>query len=333
MKGNQFLLRALWNVGYFVHFTLPQQGDQPGVDCSKGGIPSIESGISRPTLSPENPVLTAKDITDFGLVEFVADPFLFVESERYHMFFEISNTTRTPDAVIGHATSQDGFQWEYDRVVLNTGYHVSFPYVFEDCGGRFLLPEDGRPAGVNEVKLFSADPFPNQWEEHTTLLRPSFDACDPVVFPWKDEWWLLVADGANFDLHLYHAHTITGNWTEHPESPIVREDASHSRPAGRPIVHNDGVIIFLQDCSSIYGQKVRQFNLRSLTRDSVELAECTTSPILVPSSTRFGWNSGRMHHLDAQLVDDGWLVAVDGNVDFGTNVVSSRHWSIGVGRS
>ncbi|EMA59373.1 glucosamine inositolphosphorylceramide transferase family protein, partial [Halorubrum lipolyticum] len=161
-----FLLTAARSAGKVVNHTLPDllrsevdaaALDRSAVDPALAGPatslgPGERDGTELPLTPTEiaaarNPAFTAEDVTDFGAVDFVADPFMLPGPDRWHLFFEVCNYARDPDAVIGHATSPDGLRWEYDRAVLNTGEHLSFPYVFEWEGTRYMVPEEGGADG------------------------------------------------------------------------------------------------------------------------------------------------------------------------------------------
>ena len=63
-----------------------------------------------------NPVLTGASVSDVpGL--YVADPFMIRTASTWYMFFEVLNS-QSGRGEIGLATSEDGHQWHYQRIVL-----------------------------------------------------------------------------------------------------------------------------------------------------------------------------------------------------------------------
>ena len=276
-----------------------------------------------------NPAFTAEGVTDFGAVDFVADPFMLPGPDRWHLFFEVCNYARDPDAVIGHATSPDGLRWEYDRAVLNTGEHLSFPYVFEWEGTRYMVPEEGGADG-RAVRLYEATDFPGGWEPRATLVSADHRTDDTVVFRWDDRWWLLVGDGDAACLRAYHSDSLVADdWQPHADNPVVTDRPAASRPGGRPVVGSDGLVVFFQDCERRYGEAVRAFEITALGPESYADEERPESPILERSGARVGWNSGRMHHVDPWYVDGRWLCVADGNVA-NSAVFTGRHWALGM---
>ena len=268
----------------------------------------IYTGPSPLELSPaggiENPVLSAADVTDVP-ASFVADPFMVWTGGLWHMFFEVKNL-QSGKGDVGWATSPDGLRWEYRRIVLAEPFHLSYPYVFEWEGGFYMVPETLK-AGA--VRLYRADPFPERWV-HVQDLLP-VPAADPSPFRFADRWWMfLCATPWEHDtLALYHAYRLEGPWREHPRSPLLTGEPRISRPAGRVLVRDSGIVRFAQDCQPHYGTRVRAFEVSRLTLEDYEEAE--HGPVLAPSGS--GWNGMRMHHADAHPAPGGgWIACVDG---------------------
>lgn len=340
--------RIPWSVGEFVHRRLARTSTDADTATGRdrAGRPSVPSPADpsevprpfrpRPTASVDNPTLTAHDVTDYGRVDFVADPFLVVtDAGDWHLFFEVFNAGRDPPAVVGHATSDDGGRsWEYDRVVLREDDHLAFPYAFEHGGEFYMLPERWNRESPAPVRLYRAAAFPGDWRPVSTVVRPDRQLVDCVAFEWNDRWWALAGTmDDRHELRIYYADELLADgWTPHEANPVVSGRPRAARPAGRPIVGENGVLFFFQDVATQYGDKVRAFDVEELTPTSYADSERPESPILEGTDSRLGWNSGRMHHVDPLYTDDGWVCAVDGNVAFGERLFSHYHWSIGTYR-
>ena len=261
-----------------------------------------------------NPVLTRNNVRDVPAA-FVADPFAMRRDGTWFMFFEVmrADTARGEIAV---ATSHDGWAWSYQRVVLAEPFHLSYPYVFEWEGDAYMIPETGE---ANEVRLYRARSFPFEWEFVAPLLAGE-RFLDASIFRHQGRWWLFTeasqrpagADAAvpHGTLRLYGAPELTGPWSEHPKSPVISDDATIARPAGRVVSVDQKVIRFAQDCSGAYGLSVRAFEIMELTPDAYREVPLGSAAMLGPG--RRSWNKGGMHHVDAHPVDSGWLAFVDG---------------------
>jgi hypothetical protein len=222
------------------------------------------------------------------------------------MFFEV--LTDTNKGEIGLATSSNGFEWKYERIVLREDFHLSYPYVFEWENACYMIPET---LGAKAAWLYQSDDYPLRWSRKSKLIDGP--CADPSIVRFHDLWWLFFCPVPyrHDTLSLYFAEKLTGPWREHPKSPIIRGDKCRARPAGRFLTTNDRVIRFAQDCVPQYGSRVRAFDILELTTTKYVEVENAASPILQPGDNE--WNAGGMHHVDAHQQPDGtWLACVDG---------------------
>lgn len=250
-----------------------------------------------------NPVLTAEDVTDVP-ADFVADPFMVEVDSKWYLFFEVFNR-ETQHGDIGLATSDDGFTWAYQQIVLDEPFHLSYPYIFKWDGEYYMIPETH---GQKEIRLYKATHFPTKWSFDKTLLQGDYQ--DSSIFRFDDRWWLFTSD-RNERLHLYYSDKLTGPWIMHPKNPIVEKDARIARPGGRVLVNNGSVIRYAQDDFPYYGNQVRAFVITKLTTSEYHENGAPQNPILSRGKGR--WNSWGMHHIDAhQLGENEWIAVVDG---------------------
>jgi hypothetical protein len=274
------------------------------------GIYTGDSPYSvRPTNSANNPVLTRASVSDVQ-ARFVADPFMIYARGCWHMFFEALNS-ESGRGEIGLASSHDAAVWDYRKIVLRESFHLSYPYVFEWDNQFYMVPESYQ---ANSVRLYRANDFPVSWSFVGDLLSGD-DFEDSCVFRFNDRWWL-ITDHAKppyyaGKLRLFYSDHLMGPWVEHPKSPVIDGNPHIARPAGRVVVWNDRVIRFTQDCSPIYGARVRAFEITELTSTAFREQQLGASPVLQGSG--MGWNESGMHHIDPHPTGDGrWLACVDG---------------------
>ncbi|HEY6233965.1 MAG TPA: hypothetical protein VIW69_02540 [Candidatus Elarobacter sp.] len=257
-----------------------------------------------------NPVLTRDDVVDVS-AKFVADPFMLRIAGTWHMYFEVmrSDVGERGRGAVGHASSDDGRAWRYDRIVLEEPFHLSYPLVLRGPDALHLIPESHAAGGV---RLYRADDPSGRWSYAATLLEGAF--VDSTLFEHDGRWWMFAAAPPlrAGRLHLFHARAIAGPWMEHPLSPVVRDDASRARPAGRVVTDGGTLVRFAQDCSARYGASVGAFEIVELSVKHYRERAVRDGPVLGPSGV--GWNAVRMHHVDAHREPDGsWLACVDGD--------------------
>lgn len=262
----------------------------------------------RPAPGVPLPVLGARHVTDVE-AEFVADPFLLPSPEGWHLFFEVMNRA-TGRGEIAVATSPDGLAWTYRQVVLAEPYHLSYPYVFTWQGEHYLVPETSTR---EDVLLYRARRFPTEWEAAGVLLS-GLPFSDSSLFRHAGRWWLLTETASDLrsdTLRLYSAEELLGPWREHPQSPVVEGDATSARPAGRVVAHDGRLVRYAQDCATVYGARVRAFEILELTPTTYRERPALDRPLLEPEG--HGWNGMGMHQVDPhELAPGRWLACVDG---------------------
>lgn len=270
------------------------------------GIYEADSNFNfKPAPNVKNPVIAAKHITDVK-AEFVADPFMLYENGVWHMFFEVLDATDNLGD-IALATSLDGIKWNYQKVVLEEPFHLSYPYVFKWENDYYMIPETYQS---REVRLYKATHFPEQWSLEKILLKDS-DYVDASIVHFNGRWWIFSSTTANDILRLHHADSLLGEWTEHPSSPLITNNPHLARPAGRVVNLNNKLIRFAQDDQPTYGLQVYGFEITDLTPHSyAERALLGGKAIVEPSGS--GWNSVGMHHIDLHEVNSNqWIACVD----------------------
>lgn len=303
------------------------------LDTGTDPYPDETATDAVPVLEPHpdvtNPVLTGDDVTDEPFADFVADPFVAVANDTYHLFFEVQYVPEAGDSAdIGHATSPNGLEWTYQGIVLDDPYHLAYPLVFRQGGEWYMTPDKATYDynGVPEFRIYRADPFPGEWVlAERAVVNEHFG--DPTPVKFGDTWFLFsVEQESVFGTRLHYADSLRdGDWTEHPASPIATA-AQNRRPAGRPVVLDDELYLFMQDVERTYGDKVRAFRVTELTRESYSHTELDASPIL-EASREAGWHADGMHHIDPALAYTSGpnVVPVDGKT-------TSSDWSIGMYR-
>jgi len=255
--------------------------------------------------SVKNPVLSASHVNDLN-ARFVADPFLVNEGGCWYMFFEALES-KSGRGVICLATSINGYDWTYKRVVLREAFHLSYPYTFKKDNTYYMVPESAEDASV---RLYKAVQFPTKWTFTKELLKGHY--WDPSIVQFEDMWWLFShnkLNGAN-DLRLHFASELTGHWQEHPCSPLITNNPHFTRPGGR-ILRLDGRLFRIaQDTYPEYGLQLFAFEILELSTTSYAERPVGERPIITGKGKV--WFRDRIHHLDAHRISDGnWIAAID----------------------
>jgi len=257
----------------------------------------------------KNPVLTAKDVTDMK-AEFIADPFMVREENKWYMFFEVMNS-EMQKGHIGLAMSNDGLRWNYQQIILQEPFHMSYPYVFKWKDEYYMIPETYQ---AFSIRLYKAVNFPYKWQFVKNLIYGDFR--DTAILRYDEKWWIFTADryvvnDKNYDvLRLYYSEDLTGYWVEHPKSPLAIGNLHVARCAGRVLLFDGKILRYAQDDFVSYGNQIRAFEIMKLNTEDYEEKEVAMSPILKGSGN--GWNKDGMHNIDPHQADGNWIASVDG---------------------
>lgn len=204
---------------------------------------------------------------------FWADPFAIERDGRYYIFFEELLFARGKAHIAVMEVKRDGSHTP-PRTVLSRDYHLSYPFLLEEGGVLYMVPETGEN---RTVELYRCVRFPDEWALERVLLRDAW--CVDASFHRQDgRWWMFVnigVEGAEIydELHLYSADTLAGEWLPHPGNP-VRSDVRGARPAGRPYVR-DGVLYRpAQICAPLYGSGIAIHKVVELNDRRYREEEC-----------------------------------------------------------
>ncbi len=242
-----------------------------------------------------------RDVPDPGL-RFLADPFPVVwRGETWIMVEDFDH--RQQKGIIAAIPFGRVGPTGAARPVLETPWHLSYPFLMVDGGEIWMVPES---SADRSVRLYRADPFPTRWVEEAVLLE-GIEASDATIVRHGGRDWMFVAtrDGAGAPsdtLSLFMADALVGPWRPHPANPVLI-DASAARPAGNIVCRNGRLWRPVQDCRSGYG---RALGLAEVTRlDEEEFAQ-TVRTILAPGPD---WPGRRIHTLNRA----GRLECIDGS--------------------
>jgi hypothetical protein len=209
-----------------------------------------------------------------GVGRFWADPMVVRAGVDYHVFVEEYSRAQQK-AHIAVVTLDEGGRFVDAAPVLEEGYHLSYPFVFEYRGCWYMVPDS---SANKSIDVYECLDFPHKWVHAQTLFK-GLDAADTTLVCYEEKWWLFtavrdVAGSAEYDeLFLFCADSpLSTKWTPHPQNPLV-SDARRARPAGRFFTLGDCLYRPSQDCSVRYGYGVRVNQVVTLTSHDYEETE------------------------------------------------------------
>lgn len=206
--------------------------------------------------------------------KFMADPFIVRDGDDFYIFYEEMsakmNSTWGDVSVLHSNNLKD---WERIGVALDEPFHLSFPNVFKSGEDWYMIPET---SAIGEIRLYKAMDFPLKWTHHATLIS-DYNGVDPALVQ-KDGMWYLMCNSGD-ELQLFFSKTLTGNYTEHPCSPL-RSGLQETRPAGPVFCVNDTLYYSTQRHDGGYGTSVALYRIDSLTTSCFKDTRLQNNPIV-----------------------------------------------------
>ncbi|MCH7344829.1 hypothetical protein LZ017_15725 [Pelomonas sp. CA6] len=245
---------------------------RPRTDFWRVGIvPAPIHGLDRPALAALQPHTVW--LPDAGAWRYLADPFGLLRGDTLHVFVEAFDYRSKHAVIERHDLDMAELRWRRKRTVLARPFHLSYPFVFEDEGQTYMVPESHQ---ANEIALYRAtDASLDHWERECALLS-DLPGADASLLQHEGRWWMfytLVGPNGRDqrELHLAHAPSLKGPWQPLEQNP-VRVDLAGARPAGRPFHDDNGsVLLPVQDSSTGYGGAVRMLRFMRLSPSQVLL--------------------------------------------------------------
>jgi hypothetical protein len=284
-QGKQKIYRrpGNWQVGKMLASFVPQKivqrvAPQPPMDHWRIGIrPGTPQGIERGGRFETDDFRWAKAPQG----RFWADPFLIEHEAATYCFFEDFDHS----SCIGHIAVAEVAP---DGAVVNTTpiiscpYHLSYPFVFEDAGDIYMIPESG---AANEAVLYRAVKFPYEWRREATLLNAPVK--DTTIVKRDGLYWMFTSvsepRGASAQLVLLYSTSLTGPYQFHYHTPLSA-DCRYARPAGRIFERNGQLIRPSQDATGSYGSRLHFHSILKL--NPREYAEELIMSVESPSGYR-----------------------------------------------
>jgi hypothetical protein len=281
-KTSTFLARALhdlhahgpsWLEDSTSPAAAPRHGKAPGFAALLDGMGKVAARVARRTAESFLTVGQWQLAYRFGATEawsgslegfqrlvppidrFWADPFPITVNGRHYIFFEELPFASGKGHISVVEVDAAGKVSEPKRV-LERDYHLSYPFLVEDGGRLYMIPET---ASNRTVEIYRCVEFPHRWKLERVLLRDLWCA-DATLHRDGDRWWMFASccvDGGevNDELNLFHAESLLGDWRPHRRNP-VRSDVRGARPAGRIFAHEGELYRPGQVCTPIYGAAI-----------------------------------------------------------------------------
>lgn len=206
-------------------------------------------------------------------LRFQADSFLFVKDDELFLFYE-SQHWDDPGCIMMTKT-KDLRTWSKPVIVLSEPFHLSFPYVFEDKGVIYMIPESQEN---DTIRLYQGNSDLTGFKYVRTLLRQerignlNFNYNDSHVFSKNGKYYLFTSyqkDWVYYQELYMSEDLLNGVFVKHPQSPICVSN-EFGRNAGSLIDYKAKLLRVTQDCHRSYGDNISLMEITHLDENHYE---------------------------------------------------------------
>jgi hypothetical protein len=190
------------------------------------------------------------------------------------------------------------------KILLDTGSHLSFPFIFSENNRYYVIPESVKS---NSLSCYEYDPKSRTLRFIREIMKKPL--YDPVVFKKDGKYWLFgteFRDRKSYDLYVFHSHDLTGPYVSIPGNP-VQTGLDGIRAAGNFIEVDGEIYRPTQNCRNEYGESITINKIKRLDENGFEEEAYMT---IVPGEKDLRENN--IHTIHTINVS-GNLIIVDGN--------------------
>lgn len=240
----------------------------------------------------------------------VADPFLFVRNDKLFLFYEQKKLYHNGTIMMTH--TGDLQHWSEPVEVLREAFHLSYPWVLENNGHIYMIPET---CGDRSVRLYeAANPELTEFKFIKKLLEQEED--DNIRISYSDSS-IVEKDGSYYlfttvnckginQLLLFYSDNLMGPYLRHPRSPVCVSQR-YGRNAGSLLEYKGELYRVAQDCEKRYGDNVHILKVKKLSLS--EYAEEVVKENIFTSNEPFYRDGG--HQLNITEFKGSYVFATD----------------------
>jgi hypothetical protein len=222
-----------------------------------------------------------------------ADPFIFKHQDEVYIFFESYNYQANKGKICCGKLKNGELVDIQD--VLKLPYHLSYPFIFEEDGAIYLMPET---LENNRLELYKCICFPDQWELYATAFEGEQVADAHFYTDEQQQRWLFINKQADLnapidsELFIYKVNSLKLDQLEpHQQNPVLI-NSKIARNGGAIFNYNHACYRPSQaNIEGIYG---RALNINKIEKLTLEEYRESTVITVFPN---FQPGLGAMHHL------------------------------------
>jgi len=202
-----------------------------------------------------------------------ADPFIFKYGDKTYIFYEkvnrrIINDYPTEIGDIYHTEvkfENDQFKYSKPVCTITANFHLSYPFVFEDNGQIYLMPEQMKSG---KLTLYICDSFPDRWREHV-IFKGKFS--DSTIFKHNGYYWLFTTEKKKDvkEFKIFYTKTLLGTWSRYTNKIKTNNTFKYDRCGGSVIRENNEMFFPFQIIGVKYGSTLHIEKIIKITPDEI----------------------------------------------------------------
>lgn len=187
----------------------------------------------------------------------IADPFIFKGTDGVLnvLYEDFSMVNLEKYGTIRLAKLNEDFDPIFNKEILDTKTHLSYPFIFSENGKTYVIPES-RQAG--KVYCYEYD-FEKDELVNRRILVDNLPLLDSTILQHDNKYWLFATYGdhkfEHSKLYIYYADSLFGEYKPHKKNP-VKYDLKGSRPGGNFIRVGNELYRPAQNCEDYYGKSL-----------------------------------------------------------------------------
>lgn len=192
----------------------------------------------------------------------IADPFLVEEKGVLYVFYEMFDYFRGK-GVIAYSII-DNYVASKPVIVIEENYHLSFPFIWNDNGKYFIMPESSE---AKNLTVYEAIDFPSKWVRKKELIS-GITVCDSVILN-TDYSRFILSSKMNMDEPYFYCNVTNClfryNKDESVENVKTLATGDYGvRNAGSIVIHKNGIFRPGQiSTNGVYGKGLAIWRLNS----------------------------------------------------------------------
>ncbi|HLP72160.1 MAG TPA: hypothetical protein VK155_04595 [Bacteroidales bacterium] len=189
------------------------------------------------------------------------------------------------------------------KVLLDTGSHLSFPFIFREDDRIYIFPESVRSG---KLSCYRFDPVLKTLIHLGDIMDANL--YDPAILKFEDKYWLfgsVFERRRDYKLHIFVSESITGPYIPHRGNP-VRNGLNGTRAAGDFIEVDGNIYRPAQNCAVEYGESITLNRITAL--DEKRFSE---EPYMTIRVNRRNMQENGIHNIHTLNVCDD-LIVIDG---------------------